>query len=145
MAQDATILLVEDNRDHAELALKALKKGALSSEVRWVKDGQEALDYLEQHQAFAQPGAAPRPALILLDIHLPKLNGYDVLRRIKSNPALQAIPVVMLTTSERPDDVSECYSAGANSYVTKPVTSKQFIEQLKALQLYWLITSQLPE
>jgi CheY-like chemotaxis protein len=141
----ANILLVEDNHDHAELTLKALKKGNLTSEIFWVKDGQEALDFLQGQQQYAAPGTAPRPALILLDIHLPKVNGYEVLRHIKSDPALHTIPVVMLTTSNRADDVSATYGAGANSYVTKPVSSRQFVEQVKALQLYWLLTSQLPE
>jgi CheY-like chemotaxis protein len=141
----ATILLVEDNPDHAMLAMKAFKGGKLVTKIFWVKDGQQALDFLGQHGEWAQPGAAPRPGLIVLDIHLPKVDGHGVLRYIKSEPVLRTIPVVMLTTSERRDDVTASYEAGANSYVTKPVSAKQFVDELKALKLYWLFTNQLPD
>jgi CheY-like chemotaxis protein len=140
----ATILLVEDNPDHAMLAKKAFTGGNLITEVFWVKDGQQALDFLAQRGEWAEPGAAPRPGLIVLDIHLPKVDGHEVLRRIKSDPVLRTTPVVMLTTSERRDDVTASYEGGANSYVTKPVSAKQFVDELKALKLYWLFTNQLP-
>ena len=139
------ILLVEDNPDHAMLAMKAFKGGNLVTKVCWVKDGQQALDFLWREGEWATPEAAPRPGLIVLDIHLPKVDGLEVLRRIKGEPMLRAIPIVMLTTSERRDDVTTSYEAGANSFVTKPVSAKRFIDELKTLKLYWLFTSQLPD
>jgi len=139
-----TVLLVEDDPDHAMLAMKAFKKGNLEPEVVWVKDGQEALDFLDQRGQWAAPRPAPRPGLILLDIHLPKVAGHEVLRRIKTDPGLHTIPVVMLTTSDRKEDISASYEGGANSHVTKPVSAKLFVDQVKALGLYWLFTSQLP-
>ena len=142
--RSATVLLVEDNPDHAMLAMRAFKKGNLAAEVFWVKDGQEALDFLERHGRWAEPGAAPRPGLVVLDIHLPKVNGHEVLRRIKNDPSLRTIPVVMLTTSARPDDLAESYGAGANSYVTKPVSAKIFVDHLESLKLYWLFTNAPP-
>jgi len=142
--QGAPVLLVEDNPDHAELALKAFKKGNVTTEVFWVKDGEEAIDFLERRRKWAEPAAAPRPGLILLDIHLPKLSGHEVLRHIKSNPALRPIPVVMLTTSDRQDDLTSSYDAGANSYVSKPVSATKFVDQVKALKLYWLLTNERP-
>jgi CheY-like chemotaxis protein len=143
-ARKATVLLVEDNPDHAMLAMKAFKKGNLTAEVFWVKDGQEALDFLARHGQWAEPGAAPRPGLILLDIHLPKVNGHEVLRQIKNDPSLRTIPVVMLTTSAGPDDLAASYGLGANSYVTKPVSAKIFVDHLESLKLYWLFTNAAP-
>ena len=138
------ILLVEDNPDHAELTLRALKDGNVVNAVFWVKDGAEALDFLEQRGPYADPDTAPRPGLILLDINLPKMDGHEVLRRIKTNEVLRTIPVVMLTTSARDDEVSRCYRSGANSYVCKPMRFTDFIEQVRIVKLYWLLTS-LPE
>jgi CheY-like chemotaxis protein len=136
-----SILLVEDNPDHAELTLRALRGGPLLNEIFWVKDGAEALDFLYQRGAYAAPGAAPRPGLVLLDIRLPKMDGREVLRRIKSDESLHTIPVVMLTTSAESDDVVDSYDAGANSYVTKPVSFKDFVERVKAVKLYWVLTN----
>jgi len=137
-----SILLVEDNQDHAELTLKALANG---NSVFWVKDGEEALDFLQRRRRFTDPAAAPRPGLILLDIHLPKVDGHEVLRQIKSDEALRSIPVVMLTTSDRDEEVAATYGAGANSFVTKPVRFADFVERIKAVKLYWVLTNRLPE
>ncbi len=139
------ILLVEDNEDHAELTLKALENGNLVNRIFWVKDGEEALDFLSHRGRFADGTAAPRPGLILLDINLPKVDGHEVLRRIKGDESLRAIPVVMLTTSDRDDEVAASYRAGANSFVTKPVKVAEFVERIKALKLYWVLTNRLPE
>ena len=139
-----TILLVEDNPDHAALTLRALKDGNLLNEVVWVKDGEEALDFLYHRGRHADRAGSPRPGLILLDIHLPKVNGHEVLRQIKSDPALRTIPVVMLTTSAREDEVSASYGAGVNSFVSKPVKFNEFVETVRAVKLYWTLTSQLP-
>lgn len=138
-------MLVEDNPDHAELTLKALENGNLMNRVFWVKDGEEALDFLHRRHQWADTEAAPRPGLILLDIRLPKVDGHEVLRRIKSDEGLRDIPVVMLTTSDRTDEVTASYRAGANSFVTKPVRFAEFVERIKAVKLYWVLTNRLPE
>ncbi len=137
----ATVLLVEDNPDHAELAQRALKKGAPDAQVVWSKDGQEALDVLARCRDGGPDG---RPDLILLDIQMPKVNGYEVVRRIKEDPVLRTIPVVMMTTSDQAKDVSMCYAAGANSYVTKPVSFTELIHRIESVKLYWLLTNRLP-
>lgn len=139
-----TILLVEDNPDHAELIQRALESGNMVNRVAWVKDGEEALEYLFQRGVYADAASAPRPGLILLDVRLPKIDGPKVLRLIKEDPALRTIPVVMLTTSERPDEVAEAYRSGANSFITKPVHFSEFVETMKAVKLYWVLTSRLP-
>ncbi len=136
-----TILLVEDNPDHAELTLRALKDGNMLNEVFWVKDGAEALDFLEHRGPYTDPANAPRPGLILLDINLPKVDGHEVLRRIKADDALRTIPVVMLTTSARDDEVCNCYKGGANSYMCKPVRFTEFMERVRTIKLYWLLSS----
>jgi len=139
------ILLVEDNPDHAELTLRALRDGNMLNEVFWVKDGEEALDFLYQRGRYANGAGVPRPGLVLLDIKLPKIDGHEVLRQIKIDEALRPIPVVMLTTSEREDEVAEAYRAGANSFVSKPVRFSDFVQKVKSVQLYWVLTNLLPE
>jgi two-component system response regulator len=138
------ILLVEDNADHAALTMRALRDGNMLNEIFWVKDGQEAVDFLDHAGRYAavQP---PRPGLILLDIRLPKLDGHEVLRHIKSDPMLRSIPVIMLTTSERDDEINACYEAGVNSYVSKPVKFAEFVQTIKSLKLYWIMVNHLPE
>jgi CheY-like chemotaxis protein len=142
--QPTSILLIEDNPDHADLTRRTLKNGGMLNELIWVKDGEEALEYLGQS---GRHGAArgPRPGLILLDIKLPKIDGPDVLRRIKSDERLRAIPVVMLTTSAAADDVKRCYAIGVNSFITKPVNFTDFMEKINAVKLYWLLTNRLPQ
>lgn len=136
------ILLVEDNEDHAELTLRALKDGNVVNKVYWVKDGQEALDYLFQNGPFAD---AHLPGLVLLDINLPKVNGLEILKKIKQTDALRIIPVIMLTTSDRDEEALKCYSFGANSFITKPVKFNEFSERVKSLKLYWLLTNRGPK
>jgi DNA-binding response OmpR family regulator len=133
--RDLTVLLVEDNADHAELTLRALKD---AHRVFWVKDGEEALDFLYRRKRFAEPAEAPRPGLILLDLKLPKIGGDEVLRRIRADESLSTIPVVMLTTSDRDEEVARSYRAGANSFVTKPVRFADFVERIRAIGLYWV-------
>ena len=139
---DVSILLVEDNQDHAELTLKALQNG---NHVFWVKDGQQALDYLHRQHQWADPVTSPRPGLILLDINLPKVGGHEVLKRIKADESLRSIPVVMLTTSDRDEEVAASYRAGVNSFVTKPVRFSDFVERIKNVKGYWILTNRLPE
>lgn len=140
--ESVDILLVEDNPDHAELTRRALEDGNVQNQVHWVKDGQEALDYLFQKGAYL---SSNRPGLILLDIKLPKVSGMEVLEKIKQDKALRIIPVIMLTTSDRNEEALRCYNAGANSFITKPVKFGEFAEKVKSLKLYWLLTNRGPE
>ena len=140
-----SILLVEDNQDHAELTLKALKNGQGEHTVVWVKDGEEALEYLQRRGRWADESKSPRPGLVLLDVNLPKVGGHEVLRRIKSDAELRSIPVVMLTTTDRAEEVAASYQAGVNSFVTKPVKFSDFVDRIKNVKGYWILTNRLPE
>ena len=131
------ILLVEDNPDHAQFTLKALGDHKAVGRTFWVKDGQEALDYLHRRNQWGDASMSPRPGLILLDINLPKVTGHEVLKAIKSSAALRSIPVVMLTTSADSTEVLATYRAGANSYVTKPLKFALYRDQMKVLRDYW--------
>ena len=135
------ILLVEDNPDHVELILKALRDNNVLNEGYVVTNGEKALDFLYQRGEYAD---APRPGLILLDIKLPRMEGIEVLRRIKADPKLKSIPVVMLTTSASEAEMMDSYSCGANSYVVKPVDFEQFVKVIKELKLYWMVINSLP-
>lgn len=135
------ILLVEDNEDHAEMVKQSFGDDAIAKEIHWVKDGQEALDFL-QHKGMHVH--APRPTLILLDLNLPKANGLEVLQVIKVDYDLKVIPVVMLTTSDRNDEILECYRLGVNSFITKPVRFEEYFDKLQSLQRYWLATNREP-
>ena len=136
--QSVDILLVEDNPDHVELILRALRDNNLLNQVHVVTNGEEALDFLYQRGKYSD---APRPGLILLDIKLPKVDGIEVLRRIKADPELRSIPVVMLTTSAGEQEIVESYSCGANSYIIKPLDFDQFVKAIKTLKLYWLVVN----
>jgi len=136
-----TILLVEDNPDHAELTLRALKRGKILNRMFWVKDGAEALDFLYRRGVYPSAESAPRPGLVLLDMKLPKVDGHEVLRQIKDDEALRSIPVVVLTTSDSSDDVQHCYKAGANSFVTKPVSFSDFVKTIERVECYWVLTN----
>jgi len=139
-----TILLVEDNPDHVLIIKRGLEVNNVVNEVRVAEDGQEALDYLYHRGRYADPPTAPRPGLILLDIKLPKVDGIEVLQRIKRDLSLKAIPVVMLTSSEQEVDIAKSYLEGANSYITKPIQFTEFVEKIKELELYWVIVNKLP-
>jgi CheY-like chemotaxis protein len=138
------ILLVEDNPDHVLIIKRALEMNNVLNEVRVVEDGQEALDYLYRRGKYADPDAAPRPGLILLDIKLPKVDGFEVLKRIKSDAVLKMIPIIMLTSSEQEADIVKSYLNGANSYVVKPIRFDDFIEKVRELKLYWILVNTLP-
>lgn len=139
--QPVDILLVEDNPDHVELILKVLQDNNVLNQVHVVTNGEKALNFLYQREEYAE---APRPGLILLDIKLPRVDGTEVLRRIKADPKLESIPVVMLTSSVSEQEMVESYSRGANSYIIKPVGFEQFAKVIKDLKLYWLVISVLP-
>jgi two-component system, response regulator len=134
------ILLVEDNPDDVELTLRALKRNKIINEVVVARDGAEAIDLL----MGAGLGAKGMPALVLLDLKLPKVDGFEVLRRIRSNPGTQLLPVVVLTSSSEERDLVTSYSAGANSFVRKPVDFEQFQEAVRQLGLYWLVLNITP-
>jgi two-component system response regulator len=137
MMKKGGILLVEDNPDHADLTQRVLQDGNGVCAIHWVKNGQEALDFIFRKGVY---GEAPRPGLILLDIKLPKLSGVEVLKKIKKDPQMRVIPVIMLTTSDHDEEVFACYALGANSFVTKPVNFRDFSEKVKSLKFYWLLT-----
>lgn len=138
------ILLVEDNPDHVLIIKRGLAANNVVNEVYVAKDGQEAMDYLLHQGEHNDPDKAPRPGLILLDIKLPKLDGFEVLQRIKQNPVLKAIPVIILTSSDQEVDIAKGYLQGANSYVSKPMQFKEFIEKVRRLELYWILVNKLP-
>ncbi len=131
------VLLVEDNCDDRELTLDAFRLRGLEQTITCVDDGSEALDYLFGRGRFADPRPV-RPKVVLLDLNLPKLNGDQVLKQLRANPETQDIPVVVLTTSNQPEDVQRCYSLGANSYVHKPVAYEAFRKVAEELGIYWL-------
>ncbi len=137
------ILLVEDNPKDLELALLALAKSNLANEVITVRDGKEALDYLFRQGAYADRPQG-NPAVVLLDLKLPKLDGIQVLERLKSEPSLQRVPVVMLTTSREEKDLIKSYQLGVNAYVVKPVSFKEFIEAIQELGIFWAVVNEPP-
>jgi len=139
------ILLVEDNEDHIELTLMALKNNNLINDIHVVKDGQEALDFAYHRGKYQDTERYPRPGLILLDIHLPKVDGLEVLETLKKDPDLKSIPIIMLTTSSRDEEIVKSYAGGANSYVTKPVDFEEFVKKIKYMKLYWTIVNSLPK
>jgi two-component system, response regulator len=140
----SVILLVEDNPDDVELTLRAFKKNDFQHEVVVVRDGAEAVDYLFATGPYAERSPTEVPALILLDLKLPKLNGLDVLRRIRDGEMTKRVPVVILTTSDDDTDVISGYDLGVNSYIRKPVGFDVFMETVRQLGLYWLTMNKNP-
>jgi CheY-like chemotaxis protein len=138
------ILLVEDDPDDEALALRALRRNNIKNEVVVVRDGTEALDYLFGTGSYASRDANDLPQVVLLDLKLPKIDGLEVLRRIRADPTTELLPVVVLTSSKEDRDVVESYSRGANSYVRKPVEFNEFSEAVRQLGLYWLLLNERP-
>jgi len=141
---DKVILLVEDNADDEALTLRALKKNNIRNEVVVARDGNEALDYLFGSGPHAGRDLRVMPQIILLDLKLPKVDGFEVLNRVRSNEATKLLPVVILTTSNEDQDRIRGYDLGANSFVRKPVEFDKFIEAVRQLGLYWLILNEAP-
>jgi two-component system response regulator len=137
------ILLVEDNPDDIELTLRALKKHNLTNQVMVVNDGAQALDYL--FDAGSHGKNHPPPKVVFLDLKLPKVDGREVLRRMKADPGTKLIPVVVLTSSKEEKDIVESYQLGVNSYVVKPLDFDKFVQAVSELGLYWVLLNQAPK
>jgi len=137
---EVDILYAEDSPEDAEMTLRAFRKQRLANKLIWVKDGEEALNYLFCEGPFANRPAG-NPNLVLLDLKMPKVNGLEVLQRIKSSPVLKSIPVVMLTSSAEHADVAKAYELGVNSYIVKPVGFDNFSEIVLGLGMYWMVTN----
>ncbi len=138
------ILLVEDNPSDVQLTLHALGRHNLSNRIHVVRDGEEALDYLFGTGTYAGRGPGDRPKVVLLDLKLPKLNGLEVLERIRKDEETRTLPVVILTSSREEKDIVKSYDLGVNSYIVKPVDFEQFTEAVRNLGLYWLLLNQPP-
>lgn len=143
MAEPSKILLVEDDPHDVELTLSALTENHLTNEIVVARDGAEALDYLYRRGVY-QSREARNPAVILLDLKLPKVDGLEVLKRIKADPTLKTVPVVMLTSSREEQDLVKCYNSGSNAYVVKPVGFGDFVEAIGELGLFWAVINQPP-
>ena len=139
-----TILLVEDNPDDVKLTLRAFKRNNMLNPVVVARDGVEALDFLFARGAYAERAGKPLPVLIILDLKLPKLDGLGVLKAVRGDERTRLIPVVILTSSKEEQDLIQGYSLGANSYVRKPVDFTEFMEAVRLLGIYWLMTNQPP-
>jgi CheY-like chemotaxis protein len=137
------ILLVEDDTRDVELTLTALEEYNLANRVVVAQDGAEALDYLYRREAYADR-PANQPVIVLLDLQMPKVDGLEVLRQVKRDPALKTIPIVVLTSSDQDQDIVESYDLGVNAYVVKPVAFAKFVEAVKQLCLFWVLTNEPP-
>ncbi|CAN5647748.1 response regulator [soil metagenome] len=144
-AKPITILMADDDLEDREFAREALTEARLTNDFRTVNDGVELLDYLFRRNAFAEPGAAPRPGIILLDLQMPRMDGFEALAEIKADPSLGRIPVVVLTTSGADEDIARSYDLKANSYIRKPVNFEGLVEAVQALGRYWFEIVELPQ
>ncbi len=142
--KNKVILLVEDNPDDVKLTMRALQKSKILNEVVTAQDGVEALDYLFGTGKFAGRDPSRKPQVILLDLKMPRMDGLEVLRRMRSDEMTKLLPVVVLTTSSEEQDRVESYKLGANSYIRKPVDFDQFVDAVQHLGLYWLVLNEAP-
>ena len=138
------ILLVEDDPDDRLLTMRALSKNRLANAIKWVEDGEELIDYLYRRGKYAEPGSAPLPGLILLDLNMPRMDGREALHIIKADPELRRIPIVVLTTSQAEQDIFQSYDLGVNAFVTKPVTFEGLADAIKVLGNFWFEIVKLP-
>ncbi len=143
--QQIDILLAEDDAKDAELTQRALRRHNLGNRLIWVKDGEEALDFLYCRGAYSGRDASHGPKLVLLDIKMPKVDGIEVLKQVKADARTRAVPVVVMTSSNEERDVLESYRLGANSYIVKPVDFAAFLEVVAKIGLYWVLTNRVPE
>jgi len=145
MKNDAlVVLLVEDNPAHAEIIVRLLQDHRIAQQIYHVSDGEAALDYLFRRGAYADHSQYPTPHLVLLDLRLPKVDGLEVLRQIKSSERLRVLPVVVLSSSEAQEDIAAAYRQEANSYLVKPMDYKKFVVLIETLSLYWLTLNRHP-
>ena len=144
MNKEVEIILIEDNHFEAELAIKALQTHKLANKLRHIDDGEEALDFIFTRGKYEARKTLPQPKLILLDLKLPKVDGLQILKEIKSNDVTRSIPVVILTSSQEERDIVESYQFGANSYLVKPVNFESFSKAIADLGFYWLLLNQTP-
>ena len=138
------ILLVEDNPADAEMALRAFQKSHVANQVHHVEDGAEALHFLFATGRYADRAAVPQPRLVLLDLKLPKVDGLEVLKRLKADERTKMTPIVVMTSSREDKDIVESYKLGVNSYIVKPVDFEKFVEAVEQLGLYWLLLNEAP-
>lgn len=143
--KEVEILLVEDNPADVELTLRALKRNNIANKIIVVNDGEEALDFIFARGAFSDRKVENGPKVVILDLKLPKVDGLEVLRAMKSDPRAQIIPVVVLTSSKEETDIVESYRLGVNSYIVKPVDFDKFVESVRILGFYWLLFNQAPK
>lgn len=138
------ILLVEDNEDDIVIIRRAFfKKGKLTNGLYIVRNGEEALDFINHRGKYAEE-KPPTPGLILLDISMPRMNGFEVLKKLKADPEHKKIPVIMLTTSDREEDIIKSYESGACSYITKPANFNDFVKAIERFEIYWTLVSKIP-
>lgn len=140
-----TILMADDDAEDRMLAREALEESRLANDFRYVENGEELLDYLRRRGQYADPAVSPRPGLILLDLNMPRKDGFEALAEIKEDPNLRQIPVVILTTSRAEEDVYRGYDLGVNSFITKPVSFEGLVEAMKTLGRYWFEIVELPK
>ena len=139
-----TVLMADDDEEDRMLLQEAWEECVLANDLRFVADGEELLDYLHGRGDYTEPGSAPRPGLILLDLNMPRKDGREALKEIKAHPEFRRIPIVVLTTSKAEEDILRTYDLGVNSYITKPVTFKSLVEIVKVLGRYWFEVVELP-
>ncbi len=144
VAKSVVILMADDDPDDCMLAEEALREARLINELRTVADGEELLEYLRGEGRYAAPGSAPRPGLVLLDLNMPRKDGREALREIKSDPRLRRIPIVVLTTSRAEEDILRSYDLGVNSFCTKPVTFDGLVKLMRTMACYWFEIVELP-
>jgi two-component system response regulator len=144
MEHEIEILLVEDNMNDAEMTIRALKKNNLANKLVHLKDGAEALDFLFANGVYSRRNVEHGPKVILLDLRMPKINGIQVLEKIKTDDRTKKTPVVILTSSKEDPDIADCYRLGANSYIVKPVQFDDFVKAVSELGVYWMMINQPP-
>lgn len=145
MPRTLDILLVEDNPNDVELALYVFRRNGIADRVRVVGDGEEALEFLQCRGNFAGRFRSEGPAIVLLDLKLPRVDGFQFLQRMRSDERLRTIPVIILSTSNEPSDIIRSYALGANSYIVKPVEFERFVDAVRNIVRYWLTMNQFPE
>jgi CheY-like chemotaxis protein len=139
-----SILLVEDNLQDIEITRRAFAKGRVRNDLIVVRDGEEAIEYLFRRGKYQDPASSPRPGMILLDLNLPKLGGLEVLQQIKNDESLKTIPVIVLTVSQREQDIVRSYNLGVNTYIQKPVEFENFMHVVNTVHDYWILIATLP-